>query len=445
MASIVIAGDTSGSVTISAPAIAGTPTLTLPTTSGTLVVTGGAQTVQFAAGSAASPSITFTGDTNTGIFSPAADTIGFSEGGVESMRIDSSGNVGVGTTTPNAKVQIFKTAVGASGSTVTPANTALALQYDSSTVYGYHYMNADGVYFIDARTNGVAGGNICLWGQNSVQFRVAGLDSDTARMIINSSGNVGIGTSSPSYPLQVSKGTTGAVAFMVNPAGLTNFAVIPSNSGTTGTQIGTTGGDTLGFITNNTERMRITSGGGLAVMKTDPQTLGVAGFSADVVSGAFNAVTIVKNNATFGTALWINRLAAVGTGTLIEFAYASSQVGTITSNTTNTSYNTVSDYRLKENVQPMTDALNKVAQLKPCTYTWKSSGELGQGFIAHELQAVVPDAVTGEKDAVDKDGKPTYQGVDTSYLVATLTAAIQELNAKVEAQAAEIAALKGAN
>jgi hypothetical protein len=100
----------------------------------------------------------------------------------------------------------------------------------------------------------------------------------------------------------------------------------------------------------------------------------------------------------------------------------------------------------------MTGALAQVALLKPCTYTWKVNGSAGQGFIAHELQAVVPDCVTGEKDAVetytDKDGneqtriKP--QGVDTSFLVATLTAAIQELNAKVEAQAVRIAELEGA-
>ena len=68
----------------------------------------------------------------------------------------------------------------------------------------------------------------------------------------------------------------------------------------------------------------------------------------------------------------------------------------------------------------------------------------GEGFVAHELQAVVPDCVVGTKDAVDAEGNPIYQGIDTSFLVATLTAAIQELNAKVEAQAAEIAALKGA-
>jgi hypothetical protein len=97
----------------------------------------------------------------------------------------------------------------------------------------------------------------------------------------------------------------------------------------------------------------------------------------------------------------------------------------------------------------MTGALSKVAQLNPVTYDWKAGGS-SQGFIAHELQAVVPDCVVGDKDAVetytDEDGneqtriKP--QGIDTSFLVATLTAAIQELKATVDAQTARIAALE---
>jgi hypothetical protein len=98
MSSVVIAGNTSGTVTLLAPDIAGTTTLTLPTTSGTLVTTAGGSTVPFALGSAASPSITFTGDTNTGIFSPGADTIAFSEGGAEVARFNSSGNLLVGAT-----------------------------------------------------------------------------------------------------------------------------------------------------------------------------------------------------------------------------------------------------------------------------------------------------------------------------------------------------------
>jgi hypothetical protein len=120
------------------------------------------------------------------------------------------------------------------------------------------------------------------------------------------------------------------------------------------------------------------------------------------------------------------------------------QVGTISVTTSATAYNTSSDYRLKENIAPMTGALETVAQLNPVTYKWKADGSDGQGFVAHELQEVVPDCVSGEKDAVDADGNPVYQGVDTSFLVATLTAAIQELNAKVEAQAEQIKALQGA-
>ena len=98
----------------------------------------------------------------------------------------------------------------------------------------------------------------------------------------------------------------------------------------------------------------------------------------------------------------------------------------------------------------MTGALATVSQLNPVTYNWKADGSSGQGFIAHELQAVVPDAVTGEKDAVNPDGSIKAQGIDTSFLVATLTAAIQELAAaSVEQQAlitqlqADVAALKG--
>ena len=116
--------------------------------------------------------------------------------------------------------------------------------------------------------------------------------------------------------------------------------------------------------------------------------------------------------------------------------------GVISTNGTGTTYGTNSDYRLKENVQPMQGALAKVAQLKPVTYKWNVDGSDGEGFIAHELAEVCPHAVVGKKDDVNEDGSIKPQGIDTSFLVATLTAAIKELNATVTAQAAEIAALK---
>jgi hypothetical protein len=113
-------------------------------------------------------------------------------------------------------------------------------------------------------------------------------------------------------------------------------------------------------------------------------------------------------------------------------------VGNINTSGSTTAYVTSSDYRLKENIQPMTGALAKVVTLKPVTYTWKADGSAGEGFIAHELAEVCPDAVTGEKDAVDAEGNPQYQGIDVSFLVGTLTAAIQEQQAIIESLKARL-------
>jgi hypothetical protein len=132
-----------------------------------------------------------------------------------------------------------------------------------------------------------------------------------------------------------------------------------------------------------------------------------------------------------------------GVQSRIFFNNPNGNVGQISTSGSSTSFTTSSDYRLKENIAPMEGALNRVAQLKPVTYKWKIDGTSGEGFIAHELAEVVPDAVIGEKDAVNEDGSIKSQGIDTSFLVATLTAAIQELNAKVDAQALEIATIKG--
>jgi hypothetical protein len=132
-----------------------------------------------------------------------------------------------------------------------------------------------------------------------------------------------------------------------------------------------------------------------------------------------------------------NHLNGTPTGyAYMQFGYNAASIGSITQNgTTGVAYNTSSDYRLKENIQPMQNALATVAKLKPVTYTWKADGTDGQGFIAHELQEVVPQSVTGAKDAIDENGNPVYQGIDTSFLAGLFAAAIQELNTKVDALA----------
>jgi hypothetical protein len=151
-----------------------------------------------------------------------------------------------------------------------------------------------------------------------------------------------------------------------------------------------------------------------------------------------------KLNAVYSGTYGIYLEGAAGSSTLQIFFAGATNVGSISTNGTITAFNTVSDYRLKEAVAPMTGALEKVAALKPVTYKWKVDGSDGQGFIAHELDEVVPGCVTGKKDAVDADGKPVYQGIDVSFLVATLTAAIQEQQALITALTTRITALEAA-
>jgi hypothetical protein len=125
----------------------------------------------------------------------------------------------------------------------------------------------------------------------------------------------------------------------------------------------------------------------------------------------------------------------------VNFENTNGVVGSISTNGSATAYNTSSDYRLKNTIAPMTGALAKVALLKPCTYKWNIDNSDGEGFIAHELAEVCPDAVSGAKDAVDAEGNPQYQGIDVSFLVATLTAAIQEQQAIINDQDVKIGQL----
>ena len=257
----------------------------------------------------------------------------------------------------------------------------------------------------------------------------------------DSSGNLGIGATSPNTRVQATVGSSGSG--VVNALRLQNVGttagdgakiVFTAGTSTDGAGIASTGvaldsADLRFYAGGNTERMRIDSSGRFLFNTT-------TAFSTD----ALMSVSLVPGGYQVGT-----RFRPTTNNTYYADVYqnnAGSTVGFIEIGTSSTSYNTSSDYRLKENIAPMTGALAIVGQLKPCTYTWKSSGEQGQGFIAHELQAVVPDCVSGEKDAIDAEGNPKYQGVDTSFLVATLTAAIQELKAELDSVKAELATLK---
>ena len=381
----------------------------------------------FGAGSNTAPSITTTGDTNTGIYFPAADTIAFTEGGVESMRIDASGNVGLKTTpsawnTFTASLQIE----GASLSGLGANNTALGSNAYYNSAWKYYgtgsatlYQQNAGLHTWQYAGSGTAGNNITF----------------SEAMRIDSSGNVGIGSSDPagfSSRLCVSGGRlTMASGNRIGFWDSGNLARVEINSPAQ---------NTMAFYTADglTERMRITSSGQLLVGATSSSAVFYVNGNSGASFGSY-----VTCNINGGAATAVN--AESPCNIHVQFYNSGTVSGSITVNGASAvSYNTSSDYRLKEDIAPMINALYKVALLKPVTYKWKVDGTDGQGFIAHELAEICPDAVSGKKDAVNEDGSIKPQGIDTSFLVATLTAAIQELNAKVEAQAVRIAELEGA-
>ena len=250
-----------------------------------------------------------------------------------------------------------------------------------------------------------------------------------------------IGTTTASVGYFTAFQTTGSRSYMRSQSD--QFALgLAWNSVNGYCYIGASASPTPDMIFSNyagVESARILNAGTFCVGTTSiPNVSSPSGYGFSVSS---TEVVIAK--AVASCALYVKNASSAGSVAMI-FYNGEVQAGYIvTTNTSTTTYNSGSDYRLKESVQPLTNALSTVAKLKPSTYKWKVDGSEGQGFIAHELQEVFPLAVTGEKDAVDEDGKPKLQGVDQSKLVVLLTAALQELNAKVDAQAAEIAALKG--
>jgi hypothetical protein len=251
----------------------------------------------------------------------------------------------------------------------------------------------------------------------------------TTAVTIDTSQNVGVGTTSPANKLHVYTTAT-ATPLTIETNGSACYLNFRSTSGSTGfIGYGEGGTANMNFYTANTERMRIDSSGNV-IMGNTSYDYSANGFGF----GAGNAYSYFTR--TSGYALLINRKTT--TGTIQAFTYNGSGIGTIDTNGSNCTFNSTSDYRLKQNIKPMTGALARIELLKPVTYNWIRENQAGEGFIAHELQEVVPEAVVGTKDAVDEDGNPVYQAIDQSVLVATLTAAIQELNAKVIALEAKL-------
>ena len=292
--------------------------------------------------------------------------------GTERMRIDSSGNVGIG------------------GSTITDSNL-LNLQGSGAS-------KNIGIVFNDTNTSKIFS---IQNGGSALKF--FDYTASTERMRIDSSGNVGIGVSSPQAKLQLLD--TDAVYLQW------------TDSGNIAGRIGVNGSYMhfgLDGANGETERMRIDSSGNLLVGTT---------------SAIGPGIIMVKSTATTTGCLGMHN--TNNGGSFIRFANAANNavIGVIQNNNDNsTSYLTTSDYRLKENVVEMTGALDRINQLQPKRFNFiaDETNTLVDGFLAHEVSDIVPEAISGEKDAVDDEGNPDYQGIDQSKLVPLLTKAIQE-------------------
>ena len=256
--------------------------------------------------------------------------------------------------------------------------------------------------------------------------------SATNNITLDSSGNVGIGTSSPSTKLTI--GSLGALRLQT---GSVTMDCTPTAGATDSFVWNTSSNCIYSWSMAGTERMRIDSSGNLLVGTTS-RTWGNNGSNQLTVKSGSDDALAVWTTSTGAAAIFRNG----GAANMQIFNCNGSDVGSISVTASNTAYNTSSDYRLKYNVQPMMSGLATVAALKPVTYKWNADDSNGEGFIAHELQEVIPLAVTGAKDAVDDEGNIKPQGVDYSKIVVHLVAALQELSAKNDALEARLAKLE---
>ena len=354
-----------------------------------------------------------------------------SGGGTEGMRLTSTG-LGIGTSSPSELLTV--------GAGTASVNSVFYLNGGSDSAKGA------GIKLAKAGTAfGYIGAASWMEGGTSNNLAFSATSAATVQMRLDSAGNLGLGVTPSAWASY--KG------FEVGAVGNSLYGT----STESGVSVNAYYNSGWKYAASNVVASKYSSFSGGHYWYTSTSTTGTAGnaisFTQALTLDASGNLLVGKTStATTAEGAMIGKdsggcyltLGYTGTGTVNSTAFfrgtsgSLTQVGSISTTGSATAYNTSSDYRLKNNIAPMTGALAKVALLKPCTYKWNADGSNGEGFIAHELAEVVPQCVTGEKDAVDEEGNPQYQGIDTSFLVATLTAALQEAVAEINSLKARL-------
>jgi len=335
----------------------------------------------------------------TGIIETAdnTNTLALQTGGTTAVYVDSSQNVGIGTT-----AGITTVSNGLAINNATAANLpGLEIQTAGITRMYFNANNATS-YIASVGTN-----------------PLVTYTNGSERMRIDSSGNVGIGTISPSQKLTVATAANSDIAIQLTN-GLGSLKISDFSDGSTAFE--NTASYPMRYIINGTERMRIDSSGNLLVGTTTQATTNKDAFAFYTGAGAYQS--------------FMHSTSASSGNYFAGFYYGgnSGAIGSISQNgTTGVLYNITSDYRLKNNPTPVTNAKDFVMGLQPKTWDWWDGSGKGVGFIAHEFMEVAKYSGHGEKDAVDADGKPVYQTIQpsSSEVMANLVAFIQELNATI--------------
>jgi len=296
----------------------------------------------------------------------------------------------------------------------------------------------------------------------SVDFRVES-NGDANCLIVDGSGDrVGMGVAVPEAKLHIFTGDASvgphanADELIIEGSAHTGFSILSGSTSTGNIYFGDSGDDNIGqieynhaenqlkFVTNANSRMTIADDGVVAI--SNRLILDADGNSS------------YKLNAEFGgnseSGAYMNDKDGANNATYFNFRRQGTEIGSIIRNGTNdaVAYNTSSDYRLKDGIVDKTDGIEKIKQLKPRKFYWKSNSDktLVDGFLAHEVQSIIPEAISGIKDATetykDEDGNNQTriipQGIDQSKLVPLLTAALQEAITKIETLETEMTALK---